>query len=83
MVDCLLLSIVSMIVTAAYIYLPDHIRAIYSHLYYYCVGERPFISSSLVSINSVFGDSDNQNMGVMYETAKNAAATGTMQMPEL
>lgn len=83
MVDSLLLFVVSMIVTAAYIYLPDHIRAIYSHVYYYCVGERPFISSSLVSINSVFGDSDTQNMGVMYETAKNAAATATMQMPEL
>lgn len=74
-----------MIVTAAYVYLPDHIRAIYSHIYYYWAGDRPFISSSLSSINSIIHDGGTQNLGAMYETAKNAAAaaTATMQVREL
>jgi hypothetical protein len=74
-----------MIVTAAYVYLPDHIRAIYSHIYYYWAGDRPFISSGLPSINSIFHDGATQNLGAMYETAKNAAAaaTATMQVREL
>ena len=38
-----------MIITAIYVYLPDHIRSIYGHLYYYWAGERPFISSALRS----------------------------------
>jgi hypothetical protein len=51
--DSLLLTLITMIITGIYFYLPDHIRAIYSHLYYYWVGERPFVSTSLLSINSV------------------------------
>lgn len=65
-----------MILTAIYVYLPDHIRVIYGHLYYYWVGERPFISSSLPSISSVFRETGTA-LEVMYETAKNAAATAT------
>ena len=42
--DSLLLTLITMIATGIYIYLPDHLRAIYGHLYYYWVGERPFIS---------------------------------------
>lgn len=71
-----------MIATAAYIYLPDHIRAIYSHLYYYWVGERPFIST-LPSIQSFsfFGDAPPPaQVGVVYDTAKNAAAAATATM---
>lgn len=67
-----------MIVTAVYVYLPDHIRAIYSHMYYYWVGERPLITSSLPSISAIFRDGGPQ---AVYETAKNAAATAAM--PEL
>lgn len=72
-----------MIATGAYIYLPDHLRTIYGHCYYYWVGDRPFLSSSFPSITSVFRESGTQNMGVMYETAKNAAATATGSIAEL
>ncbi|PYH94237.1 hypothetical protein BO71DRAFT_231951 [Aspergillus ellipticus CBS 707.79] len=75
--NSLLLTLLSMIVTGIYVYLPDHIRVIYSHLYYYWVGERPFISTSLPSISSVFRESGTQTLEVMYETAKSAAATAT------
>lgn len=81
--DSVLLTLVSMIATGCYVYLPDHVRAIYGHCYYYWVGDRPFLSSSFPSITSVFRESGTQNMGVMYETAKNAAATATGSMAEL
>ncbi|EAU32415.1 conserved hypothetical protein [Aspergillus terreus NIH2624] len=81
--NTLLLTLIAMILTGIYVYLPDHIRAIYSHLYYYWVGERPFISSNLSSISSVFRETGTDNLEVMYETAKNAAATATEPIGEL
>ncbi|BCS02303.1 serine palmitoyltransferase small subunit family protein [Aspergillus luchuensis] len=81
--NSLLLTLLSMIVTGIYVYLPDHIRSIYSHLYYYWAGERPFISASLPSISSVFRETGTQTLEVMYETAKNAAATATAPIAEL
>jgi hypothetical protein len=67
-----------MIATGIYIYLPDHLRSIYGHLYYYWAGERPFISTRLTSsMGSVFGDAATQSLEVMYETAKTAAAAAT------
>lgn len=67
-----------MIATGIYIYLPDHLRAIYGHLYYYWVGERPFISTRLTSsMGSVFGDAATQTLGVVLETSKTAAAAAT------
>lgn len=69
-----------MIATAIYVYLPDHVRSIYSHLYYYWAGERPFISSGLPSINAIFRDGGTQ---VVYETAKNAAAAAAAATPTL
>ncbi|KAJ5669318.1 hypothetical protein N7462_010388 [Penicillium macrosclerotiorum] len=81
--NSLLLTLITMIATGIYIYLPDHIRAIYGHLYYYWVGERPFISSRLTSMSSVFGEAATQSLEVVYETAKNAAATTTQHLAEL
>lgn len=73
-----------MIVTGAYIYLPDHIRAIYGHLYYYWVGDRPLLSTTnLPSFTSVFRDASAQNFGMMYDTAKNTAAATTESIVEL
>ncbi|KAJ5717651.1 hypothetical protein N7488_003297 [Penicillium malachiteum] len=80
--NSLLLTLITLMATGIYVYLPDHIRKIYGHLYYYWVGERPFISSRLASMNSVFGEAT-QNLEVMYETAKNAAATTTQRVAEL
>ncbi|PWY72349.1 hypothetical protein BO70DRAFT_116783 [Aspergillus heteromorphus CBS 117.55] len=71
--NSLILTLLSMIATGIYVYLPNHLRVIYSHLYYYWVGERPFISANLPSISSVFREGGS----VMYETAKNAAVTAT------
>jgi hypothetical protein len=72
-----------MIITAIYVYLPDHIRSVYSHVYYYCVGERPFMSSTLPSISSVFRETGTQTLEVMYESAKNTAAAATDTIREL
>lgn len=81
--DSILLTLVSMILTAIYVYLPDHIRTIYGHLYYYWVGERPFVSSSLAAITTAFRDSGTQTLEVMYETAQGTAAAGATTVPEL
>lgn len=73
-----------MIATGIYIYLPDHLRAIYGHLYYYWVGERPFISSRLTSsISTVFSEDATQSLEVVYETAKNTATATTQRLAEL
>ncbi|PWY80955.1 hypothetical protein BO94DRAFT_470385 [Aspergillus sclerotioniger CBS 115572] len=81
--NSILLTLISMIVTGIYVYLPNHIRVVYGHLYYYWAGERPFISASLPSFSSVFRETGTQTLGVMYETAKNAAATATAPIAEL
>jgi hypothetical protein len=75
--DSLLLTLITMIATGIYIYLPDHLRSIYGHLYYYWAGERPFISTRLTSSMGVFGDAATQSIEAVYETAKTAAAAAT------
>ena len=73
-----------MIATGIYIYLPNHLRTIYGHMYYYWAGERPFISSRLTtSIHSVFSESATPSLEVVDETAKNVAATATERLAEL
>ncbi|CAL5868607.1 uncharacterized protein PFLUO_LOCUS2834 [Penicillium psychrofluorescens] len=72
--NSLLLTLVTMIATGIYIYLPDHLRSIYGHLYYYWAGERPLMVARFASINSVFGETATQNLKVVYETTKNVAA---------
>ncbi|KAL4927459.1 serine palmitoyltransferase small subunit family protein [Aspergillus undulatus] len=80
--NSIILTLLSMILTAIYVYLPDHIRTIYGHLYYYWVGERPF-STSIAAISTAFRDSGTQTLEVMYETAQNSAATAAAAVPEL
>lgn len=80
--DTFLLTLVTMITAGIYIYLPDHLRAIYGRLYYYWAGERLF-SSGRLSISSVFGESATAIGGMVYETAKNAAATTTQRMERM
>ncbi|KAJ5612690.1 hypothetical protein N7510_005884 [Penicillium lagena] len=72
--DSLILTLITMIATGIYIYLPDHLRSIYGHLYYYWAGERPLMTTRFASINSVFGETATQSLKVVYETAKNVAA---------
>jgi hypothetical protein len=80
--DTLLLTLITMITAGIYIYLPDHLRAIYGRLYYYWAGERLF-SSSRLSVSSIFGETATQMGEMVYETAKNAAAATTARMAEL
>lgn len=82
--DTLLLGLIAMIAMGTYIYLPDHLRAIHGRLYYYWAGERLF-SSGRLSISSVFGENGvaTQIGDMVYETAKNAAATSTERLGEL
>ncbi|KAJ5622926.1 hypothetical protein N7490_011531 [Penicillium lividum] len=80
--NSLLLTLITMIAGGIYVYLPNHLRTIYSHMYYYAVGERPFISSRMTNMGSVLGEAT-QTLDVMYETAKNAAAATTQHMGEL
>lgn len=81
--DSIILTTVTMIVTGAYIYLPNHIRTVYAHMYYYWVGDRSLLSSSFPSITSVFGETATQKLEVMYETAKNTTTTTTESIAEL
>ncbi|KAL3472306.1 hypothetical protein BJX99DRAFT_235697 [Aspergillus californicus] len=74
--NSLLLTLISLIISALYVYLPDHLRSIYSHLYYYWAGERPF---GMQSLNAVFRDGGVQTLEVM----KNAAATARASISEL
>lgn len=82
--NTLLLGLIAMIAMGTYIYLPDHLLAIYGRLYYYWAGERLF-SSGRLSISSVFGENGvaTQIGDLMYETAKNAAATSTERLADL
>ncbi|KAE8148465.1 hypothetical protein BDV25DRAFT_158195 [Aspergillus avenaceus] len=81
--NSLLLTLISMIMAAIYVYLPDHLRSVYSHLCYYWAGERAFMASALPSISSVFRETGSQTLEVMYESAKNTAAAATDTIREL
>lgn len=80
--DSLLLTLATLMATGIYVYLPDHLRTIYGHMWYYWAGERPFISSRLSSMSSVFGEAT-PTLEMMYETAKNTAAATTDRLAEL
>ncbi|OJJ52677.1 hypothetical protein ASPSYDRAFT_164288 [Aspergillus sydowii CBS 593.65] len=81
--NSIILTLLSMILTAIYVYLPDHLRTIYGHLYYYWVGERPFVSNGIAAISTVFRDGATQTLELVYETAQNTAATAAATVPEL
>jgi hypothetical protein len=81
--DSILLTLISMILTAAYVYLPDHLRTIYGHLYYYWVGERPIVSSGMAALSTAFRDGGTQTIEMVYETVQNTAATAAATVPEL
>ena len=75
--DSLVISLLSMILTAAYIYLPNHLVAIYGHLHYYLVGERPFISADIPFVSSGL-KGGSQTLGALYEMVKNGAVVVMM-----
>lgn len=71
--DSLLLSLVTLLSTAAYVYLPDHVKSICGHIYYYWAGDRP-ISDYLLSPSALLRDNTTKTLEVIYETAQGAAA---------
>ncbi|KAL4780006.1 hypothetical protein BJX76DRAFT_62426 [Aspergillus varians] len=81
--NSIILTLISMMLTGIYVYLPNHLRVIYGHLYYYWVGERPFVTNGLAAIGTVFRDGATQTLEVVYETAQNAAVTAAAMVPEL
>jgi len=80
--NTLLLSFLSMLVIAAYVYLPDHILSIYSHIYYYWAGDRSLIAGYMPSASSALRDST-VNLDTISETAKGAATTVLGKVAEL
>jgi hypothetical protein len=76
----LLFSLITLLSTAAYIYLPDHVKSICGHIYYYWAGDWP-ITDYLPSPSSLLRDNSTK-IGVLYETVQNAAAA-TVRVAEL
>lgn len=74
--NTLLLSFFSMSVVAAYIYLPDHVTAIYSHIYYYWAGDRSLIAEYM-------RDSNSANLETLVKTTTGSATTVLRKAAEL
>ncbi|KAL1999191.1 hypothetical protein VTN02DRAFT_4903 [Thermoascus thermophilus] len=67
--NSLLISLVTLLVTAAYVYLPDHVMAIGSRAYYYWAGDRVLDATYIQSASSVLRNSSTPGFHVVYETA--------------
>ncbi|KAJ9301329.1 hypothetical protein DTO271G3_1464 [Paecilomyces variotii] len=81
--NSLLFSLVTLLSTAAYVYLPDHVKSICGHIYYYWAGDRP-ISDYLLSPSALLRDNTTKTLEVIYETAQGAAAAAaTVRVAEL
>ncbi|GAD91514.1 hypothetical protein NFIA_050560 [Paecilomyces variotii No. 5] len=83
--NSLLLTLITLLSTAAYVYLPDHVKSICGHIYYYWAGDRPF-SDYLPSPSSLLRDNSTKTLEVIYETAQDAAtaaAAATVRVAEL
>jgi len=80
--NTLLLSFLSMLVVAAYVYLPDHIAAICSHIYYYWAGDGSHIADYMPSANAALRDST-IDLNTLSETAKGPTTTVLRKMAEL
>lgn len=83
--DTLLLLVVSMFLTAAYIYLPNHVVTIFHHIWYYWAGE-PFTASAASSAGAVLNKLPLDRLKqhpVVGETAKIVAETTAKRLSEL
>lgn len=64
--------------SATYIYLPNHIVSIYSHVHYYLTADVSMIQEYIPSASSVLkgaGASSTANINLVYETVKAPVAT--------
>ncbi|KAL1987174.1 hypothetical protein VTN96DRAFT_4780 [Rasamsonia emersonii] len=81
--NCLLLSLISLFFTAAYIYLPDHVAAIYGRIRYYLAGDTSLISEYIPTASSILKSSGTSSLGVVYETARGSPTTAVKTIAEL
>lgn len=68
----------TLLITAAYIYLPNHVASIYGHVHYYLTADVSMIQDYIPSANSVLkaaGASSTANLNLVYETVKAPVAT--------
>jgi len=73
--NSLLLSLLSMFIAAAYIYLPNHVTSIYGRLQYYLSGDGSLISEYLPSASSILREGATKSLELVLETPKLAAPT--------
>jgi hypothetical protein len=69
------LTIVSLFVTAAYVYLPDHVAQIYGHIHYYFTADVSMIKEYIPSASSILqgnGGTATGALNVVYEAASTA-----------
>lgn len=79
-VDTLVLSIVSLFFTAAYVYLPDHVALIYGRIHYYFTADVSMIKDYIPSPSSILqgGGPATGALNVVYETVSGAASTAAL-----
>jgi hypothetical protein len=73
--DFIVLTIVSLFVTAAYVYLPDHVAQIYGHVHYYFTADVSMIKEYIPSASSILqgnGGPATGALNVVYEAASTA-----------
>ncbi|EEA26911.1 hypothetical protein TMatcc_004807 [Talaromyces marneffei ATCC 18224] len=72
----IVLTIVSLFCTAAYVYLPDHVAQIYGHVHYYFTADVSMIKEYIPSASSILqgngGPAATGALNVMYEAASTA-----------
>ncbi|EED19312.1 conserved hypothetical protein [Talaromyces stipitatus ATCC 10500] len=77
--NSLVLAFLSLFITAAYIYLPDHVASIYGHVHYYFTADVSMIKEYIPSPSSILqGSSAGPATGalnVVYESIQGAAST--------
>jgi hypothetical protein len=64
-----------MFFVAAYVYLPDHVASIYSHIYYYWAGDRSLIAGYVPSASTAIRESSTASLDMISETAMGPITT--------
>lgn len=78
--NTLVLSVVSLFFTAAYVYLPDHVALIYGRIHYYFTADVSMIKDYIPSPSSILqgGGPATGALNVVYETVSGAASTAAL-----
>ncbi|KAH8695092.1 hypothetical protein BGW36DRAFT_428980 [Talaromyces proteolyticus] len=82
--NSLVISLLTLLITAAYVYLPNHVASIYGHLVYYLTADVSMIQDYIPSANSVLkgaaSSSTGGNLNVVYDTVKAPVATALHEL---